>query len=264
MSDVSDFPATDNADDLEIKKRARRRLVGATVLALLAAVALPLVISNKEAPHAVPDMQVFIPGGDELPPIISESDAEFASVLVEPDAGSNVAGSNVTGSNVAESNVTDSLVEIPPSLPQASLPPPGRPAPERPAATPAPAVQPPSGEKPPQERASPSRSDTAAARQAEAARALALLNNTAPPAHGTSETRRTPVEGQVFVQVGAFSDPDRAARQAKELKEQGFAAYAEKAGKVTRVRIGPLSRSQAEQVKARLEAQGRSAVLSSR
>lgn len=46
--------------DLELKKRARRRLVGAVVLAILAAVLLPIMM-DQTPPPALSDIQVQIP-----------------------------------------------------------------------------------------------------------------------------------------------------------------------------------------------------------
>ncbi len=51
---------------LPLKKRARRRLVGAIALAVLAAVVLPMVMD--QAPQApVQDVQIRIPGQDQAP-----------------------------------------------------------------------------------------------------------------------------------------------------------------------------------------------------
>lgn len=49
--------------DLQLKKRARRRLVGATALALLAVIVLPMVMDREPRP-ATPDIQVRIPSQD--------------------------------------------------------------------------------------------------------------------------------------------------------------------------------------------------------
>lgn len=217
---MSDFPEND-VNDLEIKKRARRRLVGATVLALLAVIVLPLAVENSEEPRTVPDMQVSIPerGEFELPQIIPEGGPETARVDIEPDAASS----------------TPVFSTEPPALAQ--------PKPEQPASAP-PAAQ------PSRESGQPPARPGTAERDAEAARALALLNDNA------KEAGKGAAQDKVFVQVASFSKADRARKQAEELKKQGFAAYAEKAGKVTRVRIGPLPRSDAEQVVARLDALG--------
>ena len=52
---------------LPLKKRARRRLVGAVALAVLAAVVLPMVMD--QAPQTpVADVQIRIPGQEQVPP----------------------------------------------------------------------------------------------------------------------------------------------------------------------------------------------------
>ena len=52
-----------DAENLDIKKRARRRLVGAVALALLAAVVLPMIMEQEPHP-AVQDIQITIPERD--------------------------------------------------------------------------------------------------------------------------------------------------------------------------------------------------------
>src|SRR5690606_29265957 len=49
--------------DLQLKKRARRRLVGAVALALLAAIVLPMVMDHEPRPTQQ-DIQVRIPSQD--------------------------------------------------------------------------------------------------------------------------------------------------------------------------------------------------------
>jgi DedD protein len=51
---------------LQLKKRARRRLVGAVAFAGLAAVILPMVM-DEEPKQPVQDVQIRIPGQDQLP-----------------------------------------------------------------------------------------------------------------------------------------------------------------------------------------------------
>ena len=52
------------ADATLLKKRARRRLIGAVALALLAAIVLPMVMDHQPAPP-LKDIQVRIPSPDE-------------------------------------------------------------------------------------------------------------------------------------------------------------------------------------------------------
>ncbi|MBI5005699.1 MAG: SPOR domain-containing protein [Nitrosomonadales bacterium] len=59
------------------------------------------------------------------------------------------------------------------------------------------------------------------------------------------------------VQAGAFANADTAKAMQAKLGKQGYHAYTEKAGNVTRVRIGSYpTREAAEKVQARLKAQG--------
>jgi len=76
-----------------LKKRARRRLIGAVALALLAAIVLPMVMDHKPAPQ-LKDIQVRIPSPDEgaaqraLPPAkpVAKSDIKpIAKVEPKPE-----------------------------------------------------------------------------------------------------------------------------------------------------------------------------------
>lgn len=61
--------AIDNSTDpeLQLKKRARRRLVGAAALALLAIIVLPMLMDQEPRPP-VQDIQVQIPSQESMPP----------------------------------------------------------------------------------------------------------------------------------------------------------------------------------------------------
>ena len=52
--------------DLQLKKRARRRLLGAVAFAGLAAVVLPMVMDD-EPKQQIPEVQIRIPGQDQTP-----------------------------------------------------------------------------------------------------------------------------------------------------------------------------------------------------
>jgi DedD protein len=69
-----------------LKKRARRRLIGAVALALLAAIVLPMVMDHQPAPP-LRDIQVRIPSPDEgLPQRVPVSPAPAVAAPVEPVA----------------------------------------------------------------------------------------------------------------------------------------------------------------------------------
>ncbi|MBI1906629.1 MAG: SPOR domain-containing protein [Rhodocyclales bacterium] len=222
------------ADDenLELKKRSRRRLVGAAALALLAVIVLPMVMDDEPG-VPVQDIQVTIP------------DRNADSALARPIAGRPEADAVVAPPPQEQPPVSATTVRPTPDEPRPRSESPG-PQGERPAtdkggaiARPSPAsVTPPSG-------------------QDEAARVQALLEGKA----AASAAREQPF----VVQVGAFSEKAKAVAISGDLKGRGFSAYIEDAGAVTRVRVGPYAtREDAEKAAARLGALGINGVISSR
>jgi DedD protein len=217
---------TDN-DNLELKKRSRRRLVGAAALTLLAAIVLPMVMEKDPAPPTQ-DIQVTIP------------DRDADSALARPIAGRPSAGSEPP--LVVPPEEPTSARAVPSEAPAASAAPSTKPLPPIPLSAPSAAAKPVERATPPSERPAP------AAPIGDSARALALLEGKTPPAAG--------VESFV-VQVGAFAESSKANSIGSDLKKRGFAAYTEKAGTVTRVRVGPFrNRDEAEKVAERLRVSG--------
>ena len=209
-----------DAENLEIKKRARRRLVGAIALALLAAIVLPVMMEQEPRPTTT-DIQITIPDRN--------ADGESSrSVVASPDGTS--FPTVVPG---PEEPLPAAAAELVPAMPEPSVEPASKTA------------------KPEAVKAEAARSESAAA---EAARARAILEGKDVP------------RGDTFVlQIGAFSDADKAERLAAELKKQGFAAYTELAGKVVRVRVGPVAgRSAADKTAVQLKALGFSTVITPR
>jgi len=211
-----------DADNLEIKKRARRRLVGAAALALLAAIVLPMAM-DQEPQLSSQDIQISIPDRDATASQARPIAPSQPAVASEPD--------------VAPAPVEQPPGNSPPPAVAATSPVPA-PVAEAPAAVPKPTASP--------------------SREEEAARVKALLSGAAVPAAVASSE-------SFVIQIGAFSDEAKASALAAELKKKGFAAYTEKAGKVTRVRVGPVpARSDAEKLAAKLRSQGHNAVLAAR
>lgn len=219
-----------DAEHLEIKKRARRRLVGAIALALLAAIVLPVMMEQEPRPTTA-DIQITIPdrnaGAEPARPATALPDGtSFPTVVPGPEEQMPAAAAE-------------------PAPAPAELVPPT-------AATPAPDAEPPSKTARPEAgKAEAARAESAAA---EAARARAIL-----------EGKEVPRGDSFVLQIGAFSDADKAERLAAELKKQGFAAYTEPAGKVVRVRVGPVAgRSAADKAALQLKALGFSTVITAR
>ncbi len=70
---------------------------------------------------------------------------------------------------------------------------------------------------------------------------------------------------QFVVQVGAFAEAEKADSLSSDLKTRGFVAYTERAGAVTRVRVGPFaSRDEADRAAQRLGALGMNGVVTAR
>jgi DedD protein len=212
-----------DTDNLELKKRSRRRLVGAAALALLAAILLPMVMDQEpRAPSQ--DIQITIPSRDAE---ISRPIAGRAPVDPEPD-----------------------LAPPPQEQPPAQTPP------EAPATVAAekPPVSPPA---PPGARTALPAPTPARPPMDEAARVRAILEGKVP---------LPPAAGDGFiVQVAAFGEAGKASALANELKAKGFPAYTEKAGAVTRVRVGPYgARAEADRAAERLKALGQSPVVAAR
>jgi DedD protein len=216
--------------ELELKKRSRRRLVGAIALALLAIVVLPMVMDH-EPRQSAQDIQVRIPSQDAggftsrilpakpmatpLPPAEPESKAE-AKPETKPEAK-------------AEAKTPEAAK--PETKPAAKPPEPVK-APEKPVAKPAePAKQP----------------DKEAAK-AEEARAKAALNGAA-------------VSDQWVVQLGAYKEAANVKQLTAKLKQMGLPSYTEHfdspQGARTRVRAGPFkTRDAADKARERIKTIG--------
>jgi len=224
------------ADNLELKKKARRRLVGAAALALFAAIVLPMVMDEEPGSLQSHDIQVTIPERSAALPLAPPVDGH----PVEP--AEEAAAPPISVVEPAATVVTPRIESVtPPSQPsrerETVVSPPAVPA-ARPAAVPpsTPAVQP----KP------------AGAREEERVRRIL-------------EGEMTASVQRYFVQVGAFGDRAKAVTLSNSLVAQGFRAYSEQAGAVTRVRIGPFQdRREAERTIAKLKDLGMDGVIASR
>ena len=213
--------------NLQLKKRARRRLVGAVAIAGLAAVVLPMVM-DEEQKQQVQDVQIRIPGQDKAPP--------FAPKVAKP----------VAAPVAAEKDAVQEKVEV-----VAPAAPPVVPAPvvkvaEVPAAKPV--EKPP--EKPvekkaekPVEKAAVKPSPKPAEKPAKVSdsdqqRAAAILSGKSPDAAAGNSS-----SGQFVILIGAFSNQANVKQLQSKIGELGMKVYTESLdspeGKKTRVRAGP-------------------------
>jgi len=250
-------PVADNADFAvdELKRKARRRLVGAIVIALAAATLLPLLLEQEQKPLG-DDVSVQIPPVDSgrFVSRLTPEPAKAPATEARPDAGS-----------------IKSATEI--SAPVAVPAPPPADAAERPASAAradakadakADARSEPKGAAkpaPPAASANPALSSAATLTAPAAADATA---GAPPPADApAAEVSRT--EGYV-VQLGAFTDKYGANALAGKLKKQGYPAFTEPVetsrGTLWRVRAGGYpTRPAAVEARNKLKADGHDGVV---
>ena len=213
----------------ELRRRARRRLIGAVVLALAAAVLVPMLLESDPKPLGE-DVSVKIPPVDE---------GKFVSKLGDqPRAGgattTQSAPRSPDASTVASAKDAGASTPKPVAEPPAIKPPPPK---ETPPQAVLPPVAPPSTPPP------------------------------VKPASETvsSDAAKTPA-GAFSVQLAAFADDKGANALASRLKKAGHPAYTEpyatSRGTLWRVRVGPYpTREAAENARTKLKADGQNGII---
>ena len=201
---------------LLLKKRARRRLVGAVALAALAAVILPRIM-DEEPEQQARDIQIRIPDRDLVP--------------FNPSLGS-TASSEKNTQSLSSDNPPAEPVPIPP---EGGI--------EKPVEK---DVTSKSAEKTPAKPTKkPADKAEVATRESEARRAEAILNgqitDTSTPAGGANKARTE----QFAILIGAFSNPANVKQLQTKLGELGINVYTEPVGDKTRVRAGPFTNREA-------------------
>jgi len=229
---------------LQLKKRARRRLVGAVAFVSVVAVVLPMVMDH-EPRQTVQDVEIRIPGQDEKPFAPKFSEAPVAKPaekppLVEPEA--KPVESDIKPTARVIEVVKDKPAEKPVAKPEKT--------PEKPAAKPA--------EKAPEKAA-----EKPVAKNEDAKRAAAILAGQA------NEAKPAAKGGEYLVLIGAFSNEANVKNLKAKLGEQGIKTYSEPLdtpqGKKTRVRAGPFaSREAAEKALEKMQRIGVSGVISAK
>lgn len=226
--------STADADaQLPLKKRARRRLVGAIALAVLAAVVLPMVMD--QAPQApVADVKITIPGQDQVPAFNPKAkQAEQSAETVKPAEAAKPAPAVVVLPK-PEVAVIPPVAAAKPAEPVAA-----RPA-EKPAAKPA--------EKAPDKpQEKPADKPVAKPVDDDSRRAASILSgkavDSAPAANNAANG------GQFVILIGAFANPANVKQLQTKLGEVGVKTYTEMLdspqGKKTRVRAGPFPNREA-------------------
>ena len=222
--------APDNAEQL--RRRANRRLLGASILLLIAIIAVPMFL-EREPPPLPDNVDVRIPpveGTKFEPKFPAGSDAKRSGGKAVEKPAEIPAITEPSGAQAAISGVI--------------------------AALPVPATVPPVAAVDPKAAPAEAKPTVAAPKEAEkpAAKAAAKPAETAAAKESTSADRKS---GQHVVQVIAVRDPATAKQMYDKAKGLKFPVYTEKIdvtnGTVIRVRVGPFGTTQqAESARAKL------------
>jgi DedD protein len=277
------------------KKRARRRLVGAIALALAAAVGLPMLLDSEPKPLAG-DIAIQIPAKDKAAPlpVPGEKPAAAGPVAAEDSVDKDeevIPAASVTAKSDAKPAKAEPKSDIKPEHAADDAKLAERKLAERHEREKAEKTDKAEKaekdkaearlaerhradrERADHERAEKDRADKeraerlARTKAEEKARAVAILEGKQAE-KDREKDKEKPAESasQRFVlQIAALSSPEKAAEVQARLREAGISSYTQKtttpAGELIRVRVGPLSREDAEKVRAKLGKLGMSGAM---
>ena len=230
----SQEPATDSVE--VVRRRARQRLIGATVLVLIGVIGFPLLFDSQPRPVPV-DIAIEIPSRAAVKP----GTPIAAPPAAAPAAPAAAAPAVVPAVVPAQASLQDKEEIVAPARP-ASEPPP---APAEPAKAPAAAVAP---AKDKAQAKAESKADPKPENKAE--------KKTDTKSDSKSDAAKG--EGRVVVQVGAYTDEGKVREVRQKLEKSGFKTYTQvvetSEGKRIRVRVGPFaSRTEAEKAAAKIK-----------
>ena len=216
-----------------MRRRARHRLIGASVLVLLGVVGFPLLFDTQPRPISV-DIPIEIPAKDTPAPAVKPPASAAAPAVPAAPVAAPASASKAPAPVVETRDTLSAREEV---VEAAATPP-------RSAAEPA--------------KVAPSPTD------AERARALLEGQPAATPAPAGTAASATPE--RLVVQVGAFSEEAGARSVRQKLEAAGLKTYTHVAetseGRRIRVRLGPFnSRADAEKAAARVKALGLPAAI---
>lgn len=232
-------------EELQLKKRARRRLIGAIALVTIVAVFLPMVLDHEPKPVSQ-DISIQIP---------SQNTGTFTSKIVPVVPGSAESAATSAPDAPAAAPPTPSKVTIAPVIPAT------RPVVRDSEAAPVKAVG--------------AESKSAATEPKPKAKVLQATDTEAAPANAAVPEAKPKAKpkvkpaakadgrdnGSFVVQVAALTDADKARQMREQIAAAGVKAYTEVVpttkGDVTRVRAGPFAtREAAEKARVTLKDMG--------
>lgn len=207
-------------EELQLRKRARRRLIGAIVLVTAVVVALPMVLDSEPKP-ASQDINIRIPSPDS-----GTFTSKVVPVTPVPESKPAPKPPATVAAKPERSPNTESQASKTPAS--------------------APAVKP--------EAAKATKATAKKAEEAQVAKAPAKAQTPREAGDKAAESA-----SQFVVQVIALADAQKAQQMQQQISAAGIKSYTEvvktKTGDVTRVRAGPFAtRETAEEARAQLKA----------
>ncbi len=228
-------PSASAPESLEtMRKRARHRLIGAAVLVLMGVICFPLLFDSQPRPIAV-DIAIEIPDKNKVKPLRPPTPAasahgapksampvEVAVAKVVPVPAASA--SRAVAGNVSSDGMITETADKPALAPKQLSKPESKPA-----------------DKPVEKIASKSSAPESA------------KTPVAAPAKEPEKKSPAATEGRFVVQIGAFSDNNKAHEARMKLERAGLKTYAQviesKDGRRIRVRVGPFpTKQEAEKV----------------
>lgn len=227
-----------------MRKRAKHRLIGASVLVLIGVVGFPLLFDTQPRPIPV-DIPIEIPAKNAVKPLaVPGQSAPAAAAAPAPKVEEKVA---------ASSSLAPKEEIVAPAKPAASAAVTANPE-SKATETKAPAKAEPKPEIKPEPKAEP-KAAIKPANGDDAARASALLNGGSP---ASAAKAADSADARVVVQVGAFADVEKAREVRLKLEKAGLKTYTQvaetKDGRRIRVRVGPFAtRAEADKAASKIK-----------
>lgn len=204
--------------EIQFKKRARRRLVGAVALVLLMIVLLPILVEDRVGQAPKEDVVISIPSQDNQ----FQPDSDAGSVNQDQPSKVSPAPSSALNAPAVESSPTDNQAPVsnaPINLVQVNQSKPVEPT--------APVIE-------SKSEVSPSESKITTKEEAKL-----------KPVEPNLKSEDMPVAARIYLQIGVFSDPENVKRMQIQLSEKGLKSKSElidtSKGKKTRLRVGPFN-----------------------
>ena len=230
-----------------VRKRAKQRLIGAAVLVLAGVVGFPLLFDTQPRPIAI-DIPIEIPGKNTVKPLGAPVIAPVVPPVPAAPDKPIAAAPSTAPDKVAAASSLSSKEEI---IADKRLVAPVKPAPVAPKTEAKPTPKAESKveakvESKPESRPESKPLAKAAPPTDDGARARALLNGQ-PAAQATpaAASAAAGADSRIVVQVGAFSDANKAREVRLKLEKAGMKTYTQVAetagGKRIRVRVGPFA-----------------------